>query len=212
VQTLELWLDPISPYAWLGFDALADALAGLSVEVVYRPVLFAGLLAHWGHSGPAELAPKREWTYRDVRWRAHRQGLRLDIPEPHPFNPLPLLRLLVACAAPGQSPSRFAVEQVFQHVWTGGGDPLDANRLRALSDRLQPLRDPSDPSVKAELRESTEQAIAHGIFGVPTFRVGDKCFWGASALDAVSACLRGDFWFDGPDWDDAARLRAATLR
>lgn len=212
MRRVDFWFDPISPYAWLAFDALPDALEGLTVEVRYRPVLFAGLLVHWGQKGPAEIGPKRVWTYRDVAWRAHRQGLRLEVPDPHPFNPLALLRLLVASAAPGETPSRYAVECVFRHVWEGGGDPLQADRLAALTEALQPLRDPADPAVKAELRESTEQAIACQLFGVPTIVVDGKPFWGADALDAVSACLRGDAWFDGPAWAEAARTRGAVTR
>ncbi|MCE2656646.1 MAG: DsbA family protein [Rubrivivax sp.] len=212
MQTIDFWFDPISPYAWLAFDALPDALEGLSVQVRYRPVLLAGLLSRWGQKGPAEVPPKRDWTYRDVMWCAHRQGLRLDLPQRHPFNPLPLLRLLLAASPPGGTPSRHAVEQVFRHVWEGGLDPLDAERLEALQSAVKPVRDPSDPAVKAELRESTEQSIAHGVFGVPSVVVSGKCFWGASALDAVSACLRGDLWFDGPQWAEAARPRAATWR
>ena len=212
MQTLDFWFDPISPYAWLAFDALPDALQGLSVQVNYCPVLFAGLLAHWGQKGPAEISPKREWTYRDVLWRAHRQGLQLDIPNTHPFNPLPLLRLLLACGAPGSLPSRHVVEQVFQHVWHGGGEPMDPDRLEALTARLRPLRSPMDAEVKAELKAQTERAIALGLFGVPSVCVGSKSFWGADALGAVSACLRADPWFDGPDWAQAARQRAGLRR
>lgn len=212
MQTLDFWFDPISPYAWLAFDALPDALEGLSVDVRYRPVLFAGLLAHWGQKGPAEIEPKRQWTYRDVMWRAHQQGLRLDIPATHPFNPLALLRLLIACCEPGQTPSRHQTEKVFQHVWEGGLDPVDAQRLERLQTSLAPSRNPADPSVKAELRENTEKAIARGIFGVPTIEVAGKLFWGADSLTGVSACLRGDLWFQGPAWAEAARPRERIER
>ena len=212
MKSLTFWFDPISPYAWLAFDALPDRLEGLNVQVDHRPILFAGLLAHWGQKGPAEIEPKRAWTYRDVAWRAQRQGLALDVPDPHPFNPLALLRLAVACAEPGRTPSRHVVEAIFRHVWVGGGDPVDPGRLRALQDALQPRRDPTDADVKAELRENTESAVATGIFGVPTVEVDGRCFWGHDALDPLSEYLRGHAWFQGPAWDDAARPRAAVRR
>ena len=59
---LRFWFDPISPYAWLAFQRLPQLLQGHSVVVEYQPVLFAGLLKHWGQLGPAEIAPKRDWT------------------------------------------------------------------------------------------------------------------------------------------------------
>ncbi len=212
MKTLDFWFDPISPYAYLAFDALPDALQGLSIEVSYRPVLFAGLLAHWGQKGPAEIEPKREWTYRDVAWRAHCQHLRLDLPREHPFNPLPLLRLALACAAPGGTPSRWVVETIFRHVWEGAGSAADPQRLSDLKTALQPVRDPSDVALKAELRVNTEAAIGLGIFGVPTVVVDGQNFWGADALGALGPYLRGDPWFAGPQWHQAGQARGAVRR
>lgn len=212
MKTIDFWFDPISPYAWLAFDALPQALEGISHQVVYRPVLFAGLLQHWGQKGPAEIGPKRTWTYRDVAWRAHRQGTPLMLPAQHPFNPLPLLRLLLASAPAGSTPNRRVTEVVFRHVWEGGADAVDPARLAALEAAISPLRDPSDPAVKAELRENTEHAVRQEIFGVPTCVVDGRAFWGADALDALSQYLRGNPWFFGPAWDAAAAPRAGVER
>ena len=114
-------LDFISPYAYLAFEKLPAALLGLSYEVEYRPVLFAGLLKHHGQLGPAEIAPKRDWTYRQVLWLAHAAGIPMELPASHPFNPLALLRLALACGQDG-AVNRFACETIFRHVWCGGAD------------------------------------------------------------------------------------------
>jgi 2-hydroxychromene-2-carboxylate isomerase len=212
MKTLEFWFDPISPYAYLAFEALPQALEGLSVVVDYRPVLFAGLLKHWGQKGPAEIEPKRVWTYRDVAWRAHRQGTRLDLPAEHPFSPLALLRLCVACAPAGGTPNRRVVEAVFRHVWEGGERADDAPRLTALRASLAPARDPDSDAVKAELRVNTERALSLGIFGVPTLVSDGRIFWGADALPLLSEHLRGNPWFDGPAWDAAAAPRGGVRR
>jgi 2-hydroxychromene-2-carboxylate isomerase len=212
MKTLDFWFDPISPYAWLAFDALPDALEGLNYHVNYQPVLFAGLLAHWGQKGPAEIEPKRVWTYQDVAWRAHRQQLALTVPAQHPFNPLPLLRLAMACAPLGGTPNRWVVEMLFRHVWEGGADASDAERLVQLQARLQPSSDPADPAVKQALKTQTERALALGIFGVPTVTVDGQNFWGADALPMLASYLRGDPWFSGPQWADAQRARAAVKR
>jgi 2-hydroxychromene-2-carboxylate isomerase len=212
VKHLVFWFDPVSPYAYLAFERLPQALEGLSHSVDYRPVLFAGLLAHWGQKGPAEIGPKRAWTYRDVAWRARTQGTRLELPAVHPFNPLPLLRLALACARPGGTPNRRVAEAVFHHVWHGGLDAADPVRLEALRAALAPARDPQADDVKAELRRAGEEAVAMGVFGVPTVVVDGRAFWGADALPMLRAALAGDVWFAGTAWDDAARTRPGVVR
>lgn len=200
MKRIDFYFDPVSPYAALAFERLPEALAGHSVVVRHVPILFGALLKAMSHKGPADIPAKRDWTYRHVQWLGHQLGIPLQMPAAHPFNPLPLLRLLWACAEPGQTPSRYAVEQVFQHVWLGGADALDPVRLQALTDRLAPAQDPTSDAVKAALRQATDEAQQLGIFGVPTVALDGKLFWGLDALDMVSACLRGDAWFDGPGW------------
>jgi 2-hydroxychromene-2-carboxylate isomerase len=203
MKTIEFYLDFISPYAWLGFDALPQALQGISHRVVHKPVLFAAMLKHHGQLGPAEIPTKRDWTYRQVLWQARQQGTPLQLPATHPFNPLGLLRLAMACDADGQ-PSRFVCEQVFRHVWCSGQDAADPQRLAQLTARLLPARDPSDADVKQALQTHTQEALAQGVFGVPSFRVDDKVFWGQDALPMLRAYLQGDPWFEGPDWQAPA--------
>jgi 2-hydroxychromene-2-carboxylate isomerase len=212
MHRLEFWFDPISPYAWLAFDRLPQVLEGVSHVVDYRPVLFAGLLRHHDHKGPAEIAPKRAWTYRDVAWRAHRQGTPLDLPAQHPFNPLRLLRLALACAPAGGLPNRRVVEAVMRHVWVGGEDPLDPARLHALTVALAPQRDPDGDDVKAELRAAGEDALARQVFGVPTVVWQGRAFWGDDALPMLRAALQGDPWFSTPAWDEAGQDRPAQAR
>jgi 2-hydroxychromene-2-carboxylate isomerase len=212
MRHLTFWFDPISPYAWLAFDRLPQALEGLSYSVEYRPVLFAGLLQHWGQKGPAEVEPKRVWTCRDVAWRAHEQGTALDLPACHPFNPLPLLRLALACAPAGGCPNRRVVEAIFRHVWQGGGDAVDVARIERLTASLAPHRRPESAEVKAELRENTEAAIRLGIFGVPTIVSGGVPFWGADALPMLSQQMRGSAGFEGPEWRAAAAPREGVTR
>jgi len=199
--------DVISPYAYLAFERLPEALADCSYVVDYKPVLFAGLLNHWGQKGPAEIEPKRAWTFRHIAWLAHAHGIEMQMPAQHPFNPLPLLRLALACG-----PNRYVVETVFRHVWRGGADPSDAARLQRLTETLKPPRDPAGDDVKAELRANTEAAIAQGVFGVPTLELDGRLFWGLDALPMLAAALRGEPWFDGSAWDDASRPRPGMQR
>jgi 2-hydroxychromene-2-carboxylate isomerase len=193
MKHITCYLDFISPFAWLAFEKLPDKLQGLSYQVDYKPILFAALLKHHGQLGPAEIPGKREWTYRQVLWLARQHGIPLQMPARHPFNPLGLLRLAVACGHDGLV-NRFVCEQIFSHVWQGGLDAADAQRLQTLTEELVPHRLANSDAVKAELKANTDEAIARGVFGVPTFLVDDKLFWGFDALPMLRDYLLGDGW------------------
>jgi 2-hydroxychromene-2-carboxylate isomerase len=184
--------DIVSPYAYLAFERLPSALDGLSHHVEYRPLLFAGLLKHWGNTAPVDVPPKKAWLFRQCAWIAERDGVAFRPPVPHPFNPLALLRLLVASVPAGQQPNRRAVELAMRHVWAGdGGDPNDAVALQALAGAIAPVRDPASPEVKAELQARTAQAAAAGVFGVPSFRLDDgQLFWGQDGLEMLVDVMR----------------------
>ena len=211
MKHITFYLDFISPYAYLAFEALPQALIGHSYSVTYRPVLFAALLKHHGQLGPAEMPSKREWTYRQVLWLAHQNGIDLQMPASHPFNPLALLRLAVACEAKGL-PNRYVCETLFRHVWRGGAEASDAQRLQALTQSLNPARAVNGDDVKAQLKAHTDEAIARGVFGVPNYAVDDKLFWGFDALPMLRDYLAGDAWFQGIAWDAVSGVNTAAAR
>jgi len=212
MKQLTFWFDPISPFAYLAFERLPQALEGLSIDVRYQPVLFAGLLKHWGQKGPAEIEPKRAWTFRHVHWIAHQHGITMQTPEQHPFNPLPHLRLLLACAPEGGTPNRYVCETVLRDVWVRGGDASEPARIATLTQELAPRLDPASDPVKAALRDASARAVASGVFGVPTIEVDGRLFWGVDSLAMLAAHLRGDPWFDGPTWDREGAPRAGLVR
>lgn len=200
MKHITFYLDFISPYAWLAFQQLPKALAGQSYSVDYKPVLLGALLRHHGQLGPAEIPAKRDWTYRHVLWLGHSQGIPLRMPAQHPFNPLPLLRLALACAPHGL-PNRWVCETIFRHVWSDGADALDVRRLQALEAGLDPQREPNSADVKDRLRQNTDEAISAGVFGVPCFTVDGKAFWGLDALPMLHDCMSGGGWFNTDNWE-----------
>lgn len=197
-----IWtFDFISPYSYLQHEVLHRVEA--YAPIVPRPVLFAGLLQHYEHKGPAEIAPKKVHTFREVVWQAHQHGIPLALPAAHPFNPLPLLRLSMAC-----NNDRAAIAAIFRFVWQQGHLPTEAeafNRLCAdlgVTDRgaLE------QPAIKQALRANTQAAIEEGLFGVPSLQIGEEIFWGFDMTDAVIARLQGD-----PVFDSALMQRAGSL-
>jgi 2-hydroxychromene-2-carboxylate isomerase len=173
--------DVISPFAYLNLKQLPQLPA--QVEVEYVPVLLAGLLKHHGQIGPAEMPTKRRFTYRFALWRARRMGIPMCLPPAHPFNPLQALRLIIAAGS-----TRRSIEAVFAAIFQYGLDAADPEVIERLATELQ-IGDPqsalNEASVKQQLRQNTEWAIAKGIFGVPTFLIGDEIFWGHDSFDMV---------------------------
>lgn len=211
MKQIDFHLDFISPYAYLAFERLPEALAGLSYTVVHKPVVFGALLKARGQRGPAEIEGKRDWTYRHVLWLARELDIEFALPASHPFNPIALLRLALACDARGL-PNRHVCRTIFGHVWRGGLEAADAQRLAALQRELAPARDLQSDRVKQELRAHTDEALARGVFGVPTFVVDGEVFWGLDALPMLRAFLDGDDWFDGPERRAAAKRPASLVR
>jgi 2-hydroxychromene-2-carboxylate isomerase len=194
--------DLISPYSYLSLPQLTALPDGVEVELV--PVLFAGLLNHHGQVGPAEIAPKRRFTYRFVVWRARKMGVPLKMPPTHPFNPLSALRLVIAA---GSTPQ--AVQTAFDFVFRYGRDVSDPAVLTNLAGELG-IADVeaalADPNVKQTLRSNTDWAIGRNVFGVPSFVVGDEVFWGHDAFEMVLDYLR-----DPAQFNDAEMRRIDAL-
>lgn len=177
------YFDFVSPFSYICLHRLKELPPQLAIE--YRPVLFAGLLNHWGQKGPAELPSKRRYTYRWSHWWAQSLGIAFRYPAAHPFNPLQHLRLAIAC---GSKPE--AVRTIFDAIWTSGADASDANRFSALCKELGVDREKlENPEVKNTLRQNTEAAALRGVFGVPTFEVDGELFWGADSVGFVRAFL-----------------------
>lgn len=178
-----LYFDFVSPYSYIAFKRLHELPRDIDVEL--KPVLFAGLLAHFGNKGPAEIAEKRRWTYRWCTWWAQSLGIPFRFPASHPFNPLHHLRLALAAGVTQRN-----VERIFDAIWTTGAEASDPAAFRALAKELGVDEAKlASPEVKDTLRKHTEQAAARGVFGVPTYEVDGELFWGADALGFVNAFL-----------------------
>ena len=206
MKTLHWYFDFISPFSYLQGELLPTLPA--DVDLHYKPILFAGLLKHWDNVGPAEIGPKRRWTYEHCAWLAHRYRIPMAMPAHHPFNPLPLLRL---CIALGSSPD--VVQRLFRYVWRDGHLPTERQHWSALMNELGATGDMLDtPQVKQQLRDNGDAAIAAGVFGVPTTVVDNRCFWGLDSTDMLRAWLAGDPLFRSAPMQQAQNLPQGIQR
>jgi 2-hydroxychromene-2-carboxylate isomerase len=189
--SIDWYFDFVSPYSYIALHRLRE----FSHPVAYKPVLFAGLLNHWGQKGPAEIPAKRRWTYRWCTWWAKELGIPFRFPAEHPFNPLAHLRLALACDS---DPA--AVKRIFESIWMSGENATDKTRFAALCRELG-ISEEKLVEVKDALRQNTEDAAARGVFGVPSLVVDGEVFWGADAVDFARAFIA-----------DASALRNEEMR
>jgi len=173
------YFDFISPFAYLQQARFAHFPKEIVVQA--KPLLFAGLLNHWEHKGPAEIPAKRIFTYQHVAWLSRKQKIPLRMPPAHPFNPLRALRLAIVF---GNDLS--VINRIFNYIWQDGLS-IDDDAMWFEFASILGVDNPdgltSQPEVKQQLRRNTEEAIKAGVFGVPTIIADGRLFWGFDATD-----------------------------
>lgn len=202
------YFDPISPYVYLQLRDLDQIPTDIAVRAV--PVLLAALLTHSGTKGPAEIPAKRLHTYRQCAWLARARNLPFQMPPRHPFNPLPILRLLCSLG-PTLEQARIASRFVFEC----GGDPSTPEGLRQLGMELgvsEPEAAAAAATAKDSLRANTAEAVARGVWGVPTFDVDGQLFWGADSSPMMLDYLRHPDLFDTPEMKRLETLPVGASR
>ena len=206
METAQWYFDLISPFSYLHLHRLRPLRERLRIDPV--PVLFAGLLKHWGTKGPAEIPPKRLHTYQSCVYAAHQAGVPFRMPPRHPFNCLAAQRLMVSLHADFP-----VIEKAFDFVFGQGRDP--EREFEAFAAQLQ-ISDAAariaDPAVKQRLIANTERAIAAGVFGVPTLVLRGRLFWGSDTVEWTRQFLDEPDLFDGPDYRAAAQSEFGISR
>lgn len=192
-RTVDWYFDLVSPFSYLQMRAFDRLPAGTTI--VAKPVLLGALLKHWGQLGPAEVEPKRLHTYRMCQWTASKRGIPFRMPPRHPFNPVQALRLLIGVGCTIESAGK-----AFAFIFGEGRCPDTPEELAVLAERLgatQPVEEiVSDQAVKDALRQSTDEAIARGVFGVPTLHVDGENFWGDDATEMCAAYMADPHLFE----------------
>ena len=197
MKSAKWYFDFVSPFAYLQNLRLDEFSTHLKID--RKPLLFAGLLKHWDSKGPAELPPKRLFTYRHVQWMADRLDIPLYFPERHPFNPIPILRLCIAAGS-----SKKTVDSIFKCIWEEGlvgDDPDNWNAFcsavgLSVSEANELI---SKTEIKLELKSNGENAIEQGVYGVPTLVVDRHLFWGYDSTNLALDYLFNPGLFDSPN-------------
>jgi 2-hydroxychromene-2-carboxylate isomerase len=201
--TMRFLFDYISPYSYLASTQIRAVAErhGRSVEAV--PVLFAGLLDATGARGPAEIPAKREYTFRNVLRLARALHVAIEPPATHPFRPLTALRV-TGCVADARLRWKLA-EALFAATWVRGERVDEPSVVAQVAsdvgfDGPALVEEAASAEAKARLRRATDDALAAGVFGVPTILVDGEMFWGLDSLPLLERFLLGQ------DAVDAVRI------
>lgn len=215
MTTVDFYFDYLSPFAYLASLEAPDLCERRGASLRFRPVLFAGLLDHFGQRGPAEIPPKALHALRATLRYARARGIPLRSPRYHPFKPL--LALRATLSAQSDEERARVVRALFAHGWAAGGDLGDAEEITAALN-AEGLDGPALiaraglPETKRLLKEETDLAIARGVFGIPTLFVEDELYWGLDQLEYVAAHLEGGDPLAGVDLASLAPKGASAIR
>ena len=192
-KQVEFYFDFGSPYSYLAYKALPGIAAAHGAQIVWRPMLLGGVFKATGNRSPAEIPAKANWTRRDMQRWAERYGAAFNHNPYFPINTLILMRGAAGMQLRGLDFHKY-VEAIFHAMWVEPrnlGEPQElAAALRRAgfdADAFQSLV--NDPAVKEQLKKDTEEAVARGVFGAPTFFVGEAMFWGQDRLEFVAEAL-----------------------
>ena len=183
-----------SPAAYLAWTQLPRLVAETGATVVMKPMLLGGVFQSTGNRAPISVPLKGSYLFKDMGRYAQKYGVPL-IMNPHfPINTITLMRIDVGLGLRSDKKLDAYRAAMFRAIWVeqkNMGDAqvvaevvqaagLDPQDLMALA---------ADPQVKEKLKVLTQEAVDRGVFGAPSFFVGDEMYWGQDRLDFVQAAL-----------------------
>lgn len=190
-KTVEFWFDVGSPAAYIAWHRLPAVCAQQGADVVYRPMLLGGVFQATGNQSPMMVAAKGRWMQLDLERFARRDGTPFRHNPFFPINTLTLMRGAIGLQMQdGDARMRAYVDAVYRAIWADGKNMNDpavvAAVLKAAGfDPPAILALAAEPDVKERLKAVTQEAVARGVFGAPTFFVGTQMYWGQDRLDFV---------------------------
>jgi len=193
--TVEFLFDVVSPTSYLAYKRLPDIAARTGATIVWTPVFLGAVMQGSGNAPPGTVPAKGEYMGRDLV----RCAERFDIPfalNPHfPVKTLLLQRTALALLDDaGEDEFRRFLDTCFQAVWVEaknmGSAAVAAETLSAAGFDPEALAArASAPAIKEKLKANTDGAVARGVFGAPTFFVGEEMYFGQDRLDYVEDAL-----------------------
>jgi 2-hydroxychromene-2-carboxylate isomerase len=197
MKRVEFYYDLVSPYSYLAYGRVKRVCKENGAELMLRPMLLGAVHKAVGLQAPIEIRNKGRYQLRDIhRWARH-YGLPMQFPEPFPFRTLKTMRAALA----GVGDLEAFTREAFALYWEEGGAPKgfeeadEDGPIREVARRIgrrpeEVLESATTSEAKEALKDATGEAVERGVFGAPTFFVGDEMFWGNDRLHFVEAALQ----------------------
>ena len=193
-KTVEFLFDFGSPAAYLAWTQLPKLAADTGAAIDARPMLLGGVFQATGNRAPITVPLKGSYLFKDLDRFARSYGVPLVMNPHFPINTITLMRIDVGMLDAGHAQLQGYRDAVFSAIWVdkrnmGEADTVAEVLTAAGLEAPALMAMAADPQVKEALKTRTQQAVDRGVFGAPTFFVGDEMFWGQDRLDFVRAAL-----------------------
>ncbi len=193
-KTVEFFFDFGSPTSYLAYTQLPKIAADAAATLVWRPMLLGGVFKATGNASPVSVPAKGKWMLSDMKLWAKRYGVQLKFNPHFPINTLTLMRGAVGFQMRQPQVFERYLDVVYRALWEAQlnlGDPavLAVTLTEAGFDAEAFMALVGDAEVKAKLVANTEEAVSRGVFGAPSFFVGEQMFFGQDRLEFVRAAL-----------------------
>ena len=193
-KTVEFLFDLGSPYSYMAWYQLPKVAQAQGARIVYTPVLLGGIFQATGNASPAGVPAKARYLDADLQRWARAWGLQIASNPAFPINTLALMRGAVAMQMQGDEPFQRYMDSMYQAMFgqpRNLGDPVEVAAVLTAAgfDAARFMAQIGDQAVKDKLKDNTTQAVARGVFGAPSFFVGDALFWGQDRIDQVGQAL-----------------------
>lgn len=194
MKSVEFYFDLGSPYSYLAYYRLLQMAEQQEIQIVYKPILLGGVFKATGNRSPIEIPVKGVYSILDMqRWAEYYQ-IPMQMNPHFPMNTLTLMRILTGVQLLHLEKFEQVLKLLFDAMF---GTPQNLNEPTVLAEVLKPsgfsvediMSMVQSEVVKQKLITETEQAIQRGIFGAPTFFVGDEMYWGQDRLHFVEQAL-----------------------
>jgi 2-hydroxychromene-2-carboxylate isomerase len=204
MKTIEFYFDFTSPYSYLAWKKIQNVDLTFNI----KPVMVGSIFSAVESTGPGEIKSKREYLFLDCLRKANKLGVELTAPKSLPFSPLPFLRAVISLDSEPELQSKY-ITFVFEYGWKNGLDYQDLDyfygklkkELGIDAVRHEDLE--NNKESRRALKQNIKEAVSFGVFGVPSFVVGDALYWGLDSVEFLKNEIEDGV---GPNLEEKLRL------